>query len=605
MKKILIGIITLFVAFSSFSASSGGSPTWASQPEANIGAIPSKGITPQTLLNYSPGVSGVYGYGTVNILNNQSQYRLWQNTNNVFCATPPNGTNGFMYQEIGQSNTVWWHNGGGYGVVAYPLNLTNRGNGRFISTVTIPASGLTGGSGFIAGFATNAYGVCPTDNQKIFGFAAIDGQGQSGHGFLYYRSSGFLDYPAWGTSVWTNGTYNMCISSDQSNVSCVIVWPGHTNEARLWIPWDNLHSGFSLSNFVAGLWFGQQAVLEGAGGRTNNTQTFNPRRSVEGRTDFVHYTDNTNGDKIRVVIPAQYDSATNIGNLMVFVHGNTGNERGTFDSLDGEGTSAGTVNYWNGLVTNGFIVASYCGDFTSPGKTDTWGTQKGQDSIQATINWVRQRYAFSNIFLWLESAGGFTGCNYIASKREKIAGVIMNHAGFDLAAKYPTQTSDINTAYGGSTAAQFAGFDPAALSVTAFAGVPFRITSSSGDTIVPKATQTDRLVTLLGGVVGSNVIGAQFTPEIDDYVVAGAAGVHGGLCITPAVMAGDIAFLNRCIGYAKVNYGSYVGEFSGIVNDLTLRNTNAAPAVTTTARWFVFTNLSDGKAYSFPAANYP
>lgn len=485
-----------------------------------------------------------------NILYNQTATAVTANEffSGASWASAPSGW--LTNSEMVQTNGVYAHPGAGFGMVMHSANVASRSNSRFRSTVNIGAEGIhPDGSVIVSGFSTNTIGSLPSDNSLTVGVAAV-GLGQS---WGLYRMSGISE-GSFSNTKYSNGVYNICISTDPTNVSICVLWPGHTNEFRSFVPWENLASSVALSNFVAGLWGGTNVTLIAAGGRTNS-QTISPRTGVE-TSDFVHFTKDRRGDYIRVVVPPQYDSGTNIGNLIVFVHGNTGDYKGDYETIVGDESTTGDscMGYFNALATNNFILASYLDPNANNGRADSWGTSNSYDCIDATIQWVRQRYAFSNIFLWGESAGGASALGYAAQHREKIAGILMNHAVYNITNFWPARSTDINAAFGGTTPAQFAGYDPSTFAPTVFAGIPIRCTSSTGDTVVPKVSQTDVLVTLMGGTVGGSVTNTPLSPEIDDYAVSGGAGVHGGACYTPAVAAGDIAFLKRCCGYAAQTF---------------------------------------------------
>lgn len=498
---------------------------------------------------------------SLNDSNILSQKSLTSITNNTFTsgsswASAPSGwvTN----LEMLQTNIVFAHTGATAGYVGHMASVSNRSNSRFRSTFIIDASGMPQTSAaLIAGFATNAAGGIPLANGNQIIGVQLDQSSQ--HFILRNASSGSAE-GANGNITWTNGTYNICVSTDPTNLSFCVVYPGHTNEFRSFVNWSGLAPGSVLSNFVAGFWAGTNGTLGASGGRIGS-QSILPRTGTESASDFVLWSQDahvgpgqTRGDLIRVSIPAQYDSATNIGNLMIYCHGNGGSYAECYDGFIGDEVATGDSipGYFNALNTNNFIIASYFGDDGNTGRTDSWGTSNSLACIDALIAYLRPRYAWSNIFLWGDSAGGLTALNYAAARHEKIAGLILNHAIANLTNYWPARSADINAAYGGSTPAQFAGYDASTYPNSVFTAIPIRVTASTGDTIVPKTTQTDPLVIRLGGIVGGNVTNTIYCPEIDDFPVAGGAGIHGGTCYTPAVAAGDIAFLKRCLVYASL-----------------------------------------------------
>ncbi|HWC58223.1 MAG TPA: alpha/beta fold hydrolase, partial [Verrucomicrobiae bacterium] len=478
-------------------------------------------------------------------------------TNNVFSTTWPSDTNGWKLQGAFSTNSgeIFPTN---YGVMSahYPINMPWGANAHFLVSFKFPTAGTVAtGDFFDVGFSTNIFSP---DDQSAFWGAGMTGGMAVAPFRLGFSAS---EWPAWGTNkVNTNTTINVCVNSDPKRISYAFVWPNHSNEMRAMFAWTNVPNG-TISNFTLIAWnTGSNGIFGAAGGRTA-PQTISPRSTIEGRTDFVIWTVDDHNDYIRVVIPAQYDSGTNIGNLMVFVHGNTGDYKGDYETVVGDESTTGDscMGYFNALTTNNFILVSYLDPNSSGGRSDSWGTTNSYACIDAAIKWVRQRYAFSNIFLWGESAGGATALGYSAQHREKIAGILMNHAVYSIANRYLGQKSDIDAAYGGSTAAEFTATDPATFPATAWAGIPIRITASSGDNVVTKTNQTDLLVRAMGGIVAGNFTNTPVTPEIDDFQVDGPANTHGGACYTPAVAAGDISFLKRCLGYAAQKFTAPTG----------------------------------------------
>ena len=135
---------------------------------------------------------------------------------------------------------------------------------------------------------------------------------------------------------------------------------------------------------------------------------------------------------------------------------------------------------------------------------------------------------------------------------------------------YPTHISDANTAFGGSTAAEFATTfnnnewfgDSSGIPLNQFQGVPILCVSSFGDSIVPKTNQTDLLVRGLGGTPAtSNAVNTlvtftnlPLTPLLWDYGVNGAAGGSGGhgyQCLSTNSLNVTLAFLKACIAIAQ------------------------------------------------------
>ncbi len=535
--------------------------------------------------------------GSANFKSNQLQFSAWQITNNEFATTWPFGTNNlWTFQHIGQTNVgeIYFNDPtlATEGIAITPVNLTQAARNvgfRFITQLKFQAGATPTGIA-VAGIYTNAAGVI-TDDGAIAGWGLNT---FNGPGFTGWRipAGALFERPSWATATFQPGVnYTLCVGGDSSNYYASLIWPGHTNEVRAFIPWSlfsNLGS-LTVSNLALLEVDGTNVAFGPTGGRTA-PQTINPSTNVEGRSDFVVWSVDSHvsisnstfgGDAIRISLPSQMDSGTNIPDLLILVHGTGGN----YDDAYGEGIPGsgdqgqlpGLRDYFNALNSNNIMVASYLGDAVFPGHMDTYGTSNSLTCVDGLLQYVRARWPFRYLFIEGESAGGATAIDYAASHHE-VKAVVLNHAIGGITNLYGAHKTDIDQAYGGGgTAAEFATSlqngvywgDPGGVPPSAFAGLSLFSVSSYGDNVVIKSNNTDVVIRMLGGQVGTSNAQPTFVaatntaagcPEVDDYGVNGTAGVHGGLCYSPAQTATELAFLSRVRAYAQMDAANRGGD---------------------------------------------
>ncbi len=518
----------------------------------------------------------LYGAGNPNGKSNAYHVAATIQTNNEIWSGPNfSQSNGWLFADVTLTNTPSAgiaYNGvdGNWGVAAWGANAAPNSYARFRWTVTIPPSGMPFNY-FEVGVSTNTLAnvsqISATANAKFVGLRLNTSQAFQ----IFNGGSGVIEFPAWGANLWTNGTYSICGFLSPSNLSLCVVFPSHTNEGRGFIPIPGNLSPSALSNIVA-IWSGPGAILTSAGGRTN-TQSINPRTGIEDRGDFLIFDNDshvgpgqTAGDRIRLVEPSSYDSGSNHGNLAVVLHGNNGSYADPFDIRVSDEPTNGesVVNFFNGLLTNNFSILSFSGDAANTGHQDTWATSNSIACIDSAIAYARRIHPYTNIVLICESAGGASGFDYIASRHEKISAAVFMYSIYDITNRYPNQVSDINLAYGGSTAAQFATLfnlgaysgDPSGIPLERFQGFPpTLIIKSFGDTVVTCTNQTDLFVKLMGGnpatsnatptlAISTNL---PLMPLLWDYGVNGASGIHGGQCFTTNALSTTLAFLQQAL----------------------------------------------------------
>lgn len=442
-------------------------------------------------------------------------------------------------------------NGAVYSTFANPsganhsFNLTTNDEARIIGSFTVPSTGTSSSSVFM-GVNYDAVGATPTTSLGNLFAAGLSGSG--GNNTITW--TGATPSNVGGVNGFvTNGTrVNYSLYLDTNNFSWVIRWgsPAITNEFRAIYPRSSW--AHPINNIE--IWNGDSRGYAGIGwnqiGARKAAPTVAPRNSVEGQSDFVIWTSDgaaISPQQIRVWQPAAYDSVTNIGNVILHFHGHGGDAHSTFDANGDLVVRA----YYAALVASNYtIIASDLG-----GGDGVWGSPLSVEAAENALKWYRARYSYSNLYVMADSAGGASALNFIASHKEKVAGVVLHYPVCAVSNMYVHGwTTQIDAAYGGSSSNEFAGYDPVYENPRVFYGVPFRIYASSGDTIVTKAQNADLFVTKLGGTVNANVTAAAFSPEVDEVATSGDHGDDSNFD-----SASDVAFFKRCLAYSLNNQG--------------------------------------------------
>lgn len=562
-------------------------PPAATTLEVNQGTIKSKYVSPFSLQQFN----SFPGFGGGNTASNLNQFQASQNlaTNSVFQDNWGVTSNNAAWQisAMGVTNNGFLYDtdpSGGNAYAQYPILFgASPRNFSIVSSLLIPPNNSAGNNIAVFGFTTNVAGAAMSDQTHIRGIG-LNTFGGGGLQLYRFPGSASVLTPPWGSNrLGTNVLMQFNAMGDPSNFCGSLVWPNHAHEIRFTYAWsqDSAISSLTMSNLIIYEANGSNVVFGGIGGRLG-TQTIAPRDNLY-ENDQVYPTLTSHvspgmgqGDAIRIVIPANY-SETNPPFLLLTLHGNHGTlANATYDGVIGDEPLNGETipGYFNNLsLSNNCIIAEYEGDFTTPAVKDTWGTTNSLACIDNLVAFIRQRWAFSGIVLFLESAGGATGRNYIESRHEPVIGVIYNHAVNSISNTYAAgiNVSDINTAYGGSTLAQLASkFDASigwsgdcsALPVSSFQGVPVLCISSFGDLTVNKTNQTDVLVRNLGGVpaMSNSVTSVSIVTRsaitgagVWDIGVNGAGNNHGWQCYNSDAQNYTIQFVNYCRNFARQN----------------------------------------------------
>lgn len=558
------------------------------------------GSNSASLSNSLSGQGNIFGgYNSPNSSSNNIQTGLWKSNATFTSGVPPNvpiasvqmvSTNLMLAGD--NSGAIYTNMGnGGAGVLFSAIRYTN-GNFHAVSTVTIPTNFPATGY-FMVGFSTNLTGS-PAANRTLGIQYASTNQGfcfglmMTNSGFQFFNlttTGGRQIEGSFGvTNFLTPGTYTFDLGTDASNAWVNVIYPAHTNEMRTTMPLSGLYAGSTLiTNLVMGIWGSTNCGTLVSSGWRYGSQSINPPTGVENLADYVGFSQDAHvcvgstlgGDQIEYILPAQYDSLTNPAKGAINIsHGNGGTYK---DYREGIPIDISTNNdnpwmFFSNLLANNYILFSYYGDQSNAGRIDTWGTTNSIKCNETGWDYLKAHFTFNLRIGWGISAGGATASGYAGTHPGSLDALIMQYSVFSIFNQYSAgQTNDIGIAYGATNSTVFASQDPASFPASAFAGLPIMCIASSGDNIVTKAAHTDLLVNELGGTPGVDSIGTigLLTPEVNDFVVAGANGMHGGQCYNTAAGQAVIAFLSRVPTYVGSRHGVYNGTFSGLGSGLT------------------------------------
>ena len=238
---------------------------------------------------------------------------------------------------------------------------------------------------------------------------------------------------------------------------------------------------------------------------TNNGGLTNPANLTYTVTAAAIYntvitTDTIGGENIMLLVPnsnsaVPYNSA-NPTRVLLYVHGY---------GEDHTGLTADSLKF---AVRDAFINAGYILAGTNA-RGNNWGNQASVDSYAALAKYVGDNYNVngSGFGLWSQSMGGLDGLLALSQGKIKAVGWLGTYPVCNLANLYSlgTYTASIDIAYGitGTGIATYAnktwGNDPVLKQGFSLRHIPLRFYASSGDTVVPKANNTDVLAALVAG----------------------------------------------------------------------------------------------------------
>lgn len=243
----------------------------------------------------------------------------------------------------------------------------------------------------------------------------------------------------------------------------------------------------------------------------------------------VNATDTLTGQSIMILVPASGAATPYAGaptGVIMYVHGSGEDQTGLI-------TDTLKFSCRDALINAGYIL---CG---TNAHGNNWGNQLSIDDYVALEKYIRANYNVKNVALWSQSMGGLDGLSVLAQGKIKLVGWLGTYPVCNLANLYGlgTYAGAINTAFGitGSGNATYAnltyGQDPALKKGFAWRHVPMRFYASTGDTVVPRAQNTDVLAAVVAG-------------SCRESVVVPCTGEHGDP--SHFIASEYLAFFDRC-----------------------------------------------------------
>jgi hypothetical protein len=428
---------------------------------------------------------------------------------------------------VGQvSGGFLYPDGGGFGIsraLAFP-----DGNGTILGKMKVVAAG--GGTAYLAlGVNVDTPGAVPGGGS---GFRGI-GIDQNTNTLVSITNTSVNGTLSIDSGTLAAGDYYFYIVIDGLEMTATVINAAHTVEYghTFTLPSNptNVQVWLSASRGTSSSGFGPI-------GARGDIATIVPRTAVEGIIEKPTYVTLAGSQRCRIEYPIGYDSSVTTPVVMYF-HGVGENDRDVW----GDSNKA-TLD----LQSAGYIVAS------SNVHGDNWGNQTSIDDGFNLYEYLRTVAPIGPVLILSQSMGGPTGLQTLADTRiPGVCGWAGIYPVINLAyeyATYPTFAALIKTAFGiaadGSDyAAKTAGYDVALLADTAFRhrtnptgdGVPLRFYASAGDTVVPKAQNTDPFAARV----------AAHHAEADVVVCSGD---HGD--ISHFQSADLLAFFGRCVASA-------------------------------------------------------
>lgn len=219
----------------------------------------------------------------------------------------------------------------------------------------------------------------------------------------------------------------------------------------------------------------------------------------------VNATDPIHGRSIMLLVPSSgsanpYNPA-NPTKAIIYVHGAGETEA----ALLSDSKKLGCIT---ALLNAGYILAGLSGA--------NWGTQVSTDYFVGLEKYLRDNYNIraEGVGVWSQSMGGYNGLQLVAQGKVPVVGWLGTYPCVSLSSLFANVsfTNSIITAHGitgsgsGTYANRTRGQDPSLYQGYAFRHVPMRIYASPGDTVVPKAQNSDVLLAAVTGCTREAVL---------------------------------------------------------------------------------------------------
>lgn len=232
------------------------------------------------------------------------------------------------------------------------------------------------------------------------------------------------------------------------------------------------------------------------------------------------------GDASRIIIP----TARVPGTALVWCHGLENTTSANLETID---PNAVNLNHWYYVkaVEHGYLIAAgNLGGYN-------WSNATAQTAVENLVAYLVANYGVTDVVMFGGSAGGPIS---LLKATQGFPGVTVRgwHSIFpivDLHAAHGNAalTASIDTAFP-SWPTDAAGRDPILLPASAYNGLRLRCYQSADDTVAPKATHGDALVTLATG-------------HATEVTCVTTSGDHGDPSnFTPALADDFVDFLSRC-----------------------------------------------------------
>jgi hypothetical protein len=302
---------------------------------------------------------------------------------------------------------------------------------------------------------------------------------------------------------------NFTVGANGPITGTVVVTPSDAGAGGTFTPTSvSINSGSPTGTFTyTAASTGAKTISVTNDGGLSNPGSLTYTATVAALYTRVDTTDTITGQNIMVLVPSAassnpYSSGTPT-KVILYAHGSGENQT----ALLSDSLKLGCVQ---ALLDAGYILAG------SNANGNSWGNQAGTDAYRALERYVRANYNVrpEGVGIWSQSMGGLTGLNALAQGKFPVVGWLGTYPACNLADIYSIGTYDgaIDTAFGITGGGiytygnQTYGNDPALMKGFSWKHTPMRFYASSGDLVVPKATNSDVLAALVAGCCRESVV---------------------------------------------------------------------------------------------------